>query len=156
MECLYTDRLPEGPEWIYEVKLDGYRAQAVRTGATVQLLSRNGKNLGMRFPSLLPSLSRALPKESVIDGELVALDLEGRPSFSLIQNAGSNNAPLVFYGFDLLALAGEDLTRRPLSTRRVLLREHLKTSDTIQLSESFQIPAEQMLQLVRTHTILRV
>ena len=51
MECLYTDRLPEGPEWIYEVKLDGYRAQAVRTGATVQLLSRNGKNLG--YASLL-------------------------------------------------------------------------------------------------------
>ena len=85
MECLYTDRLPEGPEWIYEVKLDGYRAQAVRTGATVQLLSRNGKNLGLRFAALLPSLLRALPKESVVDGELFALDPEGHPSFSLIQ-----------------------------------------------------------------------
>ena len=153
MECLYTDRLPEGPEWIYEVKLDGYRAQAVRTGATVQLLSKTGKNLGLRFPALLPALSKALPKESVVDGELVALDPEGRPSFSLIQNAGSNKAPLVFYGFDLLALGGEDLTRRPLSERRALLREHLKVSDAIQLSESFQIPAEQMLQLVHTHNL---
>ncbi len=67
--------------------------QAVRTGATVQLLSKNGKNLGIRFPALLPSLLRALPKESAVDGELVALDPEGRPSFSLIQNAGSNRHP---------------------------------------------------------------
>ncbi len=59
----------------------------------------------------------------------------------------------MFYGFDLLALGGEDLTRRPLSERRALLREHLRASDTIQLSESFQISAEQMLQLVRTHNL---
>ena len=74
MECLLVSRLPEGPEWTYEIKLDGYRAQALCAGKATQLLSRNGKELAGRFPSILRELSAAFPADSIVDGELVALD----------------------------------------------------------------------------------
>lgn len=151
MECLHTERLPEGPEWIYEVKLDGYRAQVLTSRKENQLLSRNGKNLGVRFPELLVAVGKALPPDSVMDGELVALDANGRPNFSLIQNSASSGATFVFFAFDLLALTGRDLTAEPLSERRRLLKASLRTSDTVQLSESFQISAARMLAIVREH-----
>lgn len=151
MQCLQVSRLPEGPDWIYEVKLDGYRAQAICDGKTLQLLSRNGLNLAARFPTVALSLSHALPNGSVVDGELVALGPDGKPSFSLIQNSATSGAVFVFFAFDLLRLDGEDLTLHPLSERRDLLRSWLLTSDTVQLSEGFQVSAETMLASVRTH-----
>ena len=151
MECLATKKLPEGPDWVYEVKLDGYRAQLVKTRTATYLLSRNGKDLGQRFPELLLTLANAVPDESVLDGELVALDEFGKSNFSLIENSASSGANFVFFAFDLLRLRGEDLTETVLSKRRRLLRDHLGRSDRVQLSEPFQIPAEEMLTLVRTH-----
>ncbi len=151
MQCLQVDRLPEGPDWIYEVKLDGYRAQAICDGKTVRLLSRNGLSLAARFPTVAIALSHALPNGSVVDGELVALGPDGKPSFSLIQNSATSDATFVFYAFDLLRLDHEDLILRPLSERRDLLRNWLLTSETVQLSETFQVPAGQMLASVREH-----
>ena len=151
MECLLVSKLPEGPEWAYEIKLDGYRAQALCDGKTTKLLSRNGNDLGLRFPAMVRSLAAAIPNGSIIDGELVALDSEGKPSFSLIQNSATSGAAFVFFAFDLLQHEGQDLTRRPLSERRELLRRSLQSSDSVQLSESFEVPAEQMLALVRNH-----
>ncbi len=151
MKCLHKERLPEGPEWIYEVKLDGYRAQVLTSQQETRLLSRNGKNLGVRFPGVLAALGKALPPDSVMDGELVALDADGRPNFSLIQNSASSGATFVFFAFDLMALKGQDLTAEPLSERRRLLKASLRTSDTVQLSESFQISAARMLAIVREH-----
>ena len=90
MECLMVSALPEGPEWTYEIKLDGYRAQALCNGTGTQLLSRNGKDLGRRFPDELSALAAAFPSQSIIDGELMALDPSGRPSFSLIQNSATS------------------------------------------------------------------
>ena len=146
-----VSKLPEGPEWIYEIKLDGYRAQALCDGKQTRLLSRNGKDLGQRFPTLLSELAAAIPHGSVVDGELVALDSSGRPSFSLIQNSATSGATFVFFAFDLLQAEGVDLTSRPLSERRERLRKVLKQNLAVQLSESFQIPAKQMLELVRSH-----
>ncbi len=153
MECLLVSALPEGPEWAYEIKLDGYRAQALCEGKTAQLLSRNGKDLGHRFPALVSELASAAPSGTVLDGELVALDASGKPSFSLIQNSATSAATFVFFAFDILQLEGVDLTGRSLAERQKLLRERLKTADTVQLSESFQIPAKQMLELVRSHEL---
>ena len=146
-----VSKLPEGPEWSYEIKLDGYRAQALCDGTKTQLLSRNGKDLGNRFPSVVAALARAIPQDSIVDGELVALDSAGKPSFSLIQNSASSGATFVFFVFDLLTLAGKDLTREPLSERQGLLRNALKQDDTVQLSQGFQIPSKQMLEMVRSH-----
>ncbi len=153
MECLLVSTLPEGPEWVYEIKLDGYRAQALCHGRTAQLLSRNGNDLGHRFPDLVSDLASCVPAGSILDGELVALDAFGKPSFSLLQNFTTSGAAVVFFAFDLLQLEGRDLGCLPLADRRELLQKHLGTTDTVQLSESFQIPARQMLELVRTHEL---
>ena len=80
MLLLRTERLPEGPNWLYELKLDGYRAMALKSGGRVQLRSRNDNDFNARYPGLVKALG-SMPDETVIDGEIVALDGEGRPSF---------------------------------------------------------------------------
>src|SRR5271156_1983894 len=102
MLCRAVKELPTGPEWAYEVKLDGYRALGLKTEGHVRLFSRNGKDFSARFPSVTRALD-ALPDETLIDGEVVAADENGRPSFSSLQNF--DRAP-VFYAFDLAMLAG--------------------------------------------------
>jgi ATP-dependent DNA ligase len=82
MECLATTKLPTGPQWVYEIKLDGYRAIAVKSGGKVMLFSRNHKPLDKKFPFIIEGLAE-LPDETVIDGEIVALDVAGRPDFIL-------------------------------------------------------------------------
>jgi DNA ligase D-like protein (predicted ligase) len=153
MECLLVSKLPEGPEWTYEIKLDGYRAQALCDGDATRLLSRNAKDLGLRFPEIASKLGAAVPNGSILDGELVALDVSGKPNFSLIQNSATSGAKFVFFAFDLLQLEGDDLTHKPLSERRQLLCKSLRQNDAVQLSESFQISAQQMLELVRSHEL---
>ncbi len=84
MLLLSSESLPEGPEWLYELKLDGYRALAIKTDRTVQLRSRNDNDFASKYP-LIPKALAAMPDETVLDGELVALDASGRPSFNLLQ-----------------------------------------------------------------------
>src|SRR5438067_153898 len=95
MLLLRTEHLPEGEQWLYELKLDGYRALAIKSGGRVQLRSRNDNDFTVRYPGVLAALG-ALPDETVIDGEVVALDEEGRPSFNILQNYGSSTAPVVY------------------------------------------------------------
>src|SRR5690349_6127015 len=103
MLLLRTEVLPEGPNWLMELKLDGYRALAIKTAGTVQLRSRNNNDFSRRYPQIVKALS-SLPDETVIDGEVVALDESGRPSFNTLQNYGSSQAPVFFYAFDILML----------------------------------------------------
>jgi ATP-dependent DNA ligase len=79
MECLSTQRLPEGPDWIYELKLDRFRAQAIRDSSGVKLYSKNGKDFTGRFPQVVAALKEALPAATALDGELVAFDKAGSP-----------------------------------------------------------------------------
>jgi DNA ligase D-like protein (predicted ligase) len=151
MECLLVSTLPAGPGWAYEIKLDGYRAQVLCDGKAIRLLSRNGKDIASRFPAITRELANALPADSAIDGELVALDPSGKPSFSLIQNSASSGAEIVFFAFDLLRHAGKDLTQTPLSERRKILRLALKQTAAVQFSDDFALPAEKMLEMVRAH-----
>jgi len=121
MLLLRTDALPdEGGRWEYQLKLDGYRAVAFKTGGTLHLRSRNDNDFSLRYPAVLKGLTK-LPDETVIDGEIVALDPEGRPSFNLLQNSSSDTIPIVYFVFDLMVLAGRDVMREPLTVRRRLL-----------------------------------
>jgi DNA ligase D-like protein (predicted ligase) len=120
MLLLRTDGLPDGDAWLHELKVDGYRAIAFKTGGTVQLRSRNNNDFSRRYPDVVKGLAK-LPDDTVIDGEVVAFDEEGRPSFSALQNYGAGAGPVVFYVFDLMILAGRDVRRDTLAARRALL-----------------------------------
>jgi DNA ligase D-like protein (predicted ligase) len=123
MLLLRTDALPhEGGRWEYQLKFDGYRAIAFKTGGRIHLRSRNDNDFGMRYPAVMKGLAK-LPDETVIDGEVIALDEDGRPSFNLLQNYGPGGAPVLYFVFDVMVLAGRDVTREPLEARRELLEK---------------------------------
>jgi len=119
MLLLRTENPPEGPEWLTELKIDGYRALAIKSGGRVQLRSRNDNDFTARYSSIAKALT-ATPDETVLDGEIVALDPDGKPSFNTLQNYGSG-VPLHFFVFDLLILKGKDVMGLPLMKRRELL-----------------------------------
>jgi bifunctional non-homologous end joining protein LigD len=124
MLLLRAEKLPEGLDWQVELKLDGYCSLAIKTGGKVDLRSRNDNDFNSRYPGIVKALA-SMPDETVIDGEVVALDAEGRPSFNTLQNYGSAGAPLHFFIFDLLILNGKDVTGEPLVKRRELVEEHI-------------------------------
>jgi len=95
MQCMAVAKLPEGPDWEYEVKLDGYRALGIKSAGGVKLMSRNGKDFSQRFPALARAFE-PLADETVIDGEIVAFDDVGRPSFNLLQNHAPHEVSLIF------------------------------------------------------------
>src|SRR5215510_14689843 len=109
MLLLRSDTLPDDAgRWQYELKFDGYRAIAFKTGGKVYLRSRNDNDFSRRYPTVLGGLSN-LPDETVIDGELVAFGDDGRPSFNALQNYGSPSTPVLYYIFDVMVLAGRDV-----------------------------------------------
>ena len=99
------------------MELDGYRALAMKTAGKVQLRSRNDNDFSLRYHGIVKAL-QPMPDETVIDGEVIALDAEGRPSFNLLQNYGSADAPLHFFIFDVLILKGKDVMGETLVKRR--------------------------------------
>ena len=121
MLLLKTDALPDdATRWQYQLKLDGYRTIAFMTGGKLHLRSRNNKDFALRYPAVVAGLAK-LPDETVIDGEVVAFDEDGKPSFNALQNYGSAPAPVVFYVFDVLVLSGKDVMAEPLARRQALL-----------------------------------
>ena len=150
MLCLPVEKLPEGPAWLYEVKLDGYRAIGVRTQTHIELWSRNKKDFSRRFPNVARALE-TVPVDTVLDGEIVALNDHGLPSFSSLQNFGDGAAAIVFYLFDAPVLAGADLRSKPLSIRREMLRDVMPSlPETIRLSETFDVSAAELMAAVRS------
>src|SRR5205814_9609718 len=96
---------------------------AVKNGSQINLISRNGNELRGRFPEVVEALKGFPADECVLDGEVVALDKEGRSSFQLLQGLEmeGHNAPIVFYVFDLMQLNGRSLTGLPLTARKEVL-----------------------------------
>jgi ATP-dependent DNA ligase len=148
MECLPVKKLPDGPEWVYELKLDGYRAQAIREASGVRLLSRNGKDLGKRFPGVISALTHALMPDTVVDGELVATDATGRPSFQALQNA-QPDTPVTFYAFDILRDGGQDVRALPLRDRLAHLDTAFHASGEAVLCDNFPGPSAEFAAAVR-------
>ena len=118
MVAVSATALPIGDGWSYEVKWDGYRALALKEGADVRLVSRNSKNLTAQYPAIAAAVGRLNLKTAILDGEVVAVDRHGRPSFQALQHRTASHVQLVFYVFDLLHLNGRDLMKRRLDERR--------------------------------------
>jgi bifunctional non-homologous end joining protein LigD len=148
MECLPVDKLPEGPEWTYEIKLDGHRLEIIRDGGRTTLYSRRENVLNKKFPYIASALD-LLPDGTVVDGELVALDPDGRPNFNQLQNFRSAGAHIHYYAFDVLVHKHKDLTSLPLSKRREILHPVITPSDHIDVSAT-QTSAREMLAFVKT------
>ena len=136
----------DSPEWLFEIKWDGYRAVAFIENGRARLISRNQNDLTAQYPELedLPKCLRA--SQAVLDGEVVAIDDQGRPSFSLMQQRtgmrhgrgrarGNPDVPVLYYAFDLLYCDGYDLRRVELEKRKELLREILVSSGNVLYSD---------------------
>lgn len=148
MAALLVDRLPEGDAWLYEVKFDGYRALLIKNAASVHIRSRNDKDLTSRYPPVAGAAKRLSATTAVVDGELVAVDAAGQPSFQALQHRETHAAHVVaFYAFDLLHLNGEDLTRQPLEARRAQLPAVIRESGLL-LSESLTGSVAQITEAV--------
>jgi bifunctional non-homologous end joining protein LigD len=150
MLLLRKQSLPEGPDWMYEIKLDGYRAIAIKSGGRVMLRSRNDSDFTRRYAVISEALRR-LPDETVVDGEVVAIGEDGRPSFNLLQNYGSSGVPLIYYVFDIMVLEGRDVTREPLAQRRRLLEERVlpELDEPIRYSQELQAGLQDLIQAVK-------
>jgi bifunctional non-homologous end joining protein LigD len=133
-----AEDLPRGDDWLFEVKWDGYRALGYVRGGEARLVSRNGNDLTGRFPGAAKELAKAVRSpECVVDGEVCALDEEGRPSFSAMQQ-GKPETPIVYEVFDLLELDGEPTVDLPLTERRARLEQLLdERNRTVRLSAIF-------------------
>ena len=133
MHAEIGDAVFNSPDWMWEPKLDGYRALAFVEEDRVRLRSRRGLELGDDFPKLVAELGKQAVKGMVLDGEIVAFDASGKPSFGAMQNRGSGAERAVFYGFDLLYFAGMDLRKAPYADRRRYLAQCLLPSPLVQL-----------------------
>ncbi|MBN9545493.1 MAG: DNA ligase D [Alphaproteobacteria bacterium] len=127
--CRLVDRPPSGPDWVHEVKFDGYRLQLRVEDGKARLLTRKGLDWTAKFPAIAKAAAN-LP-DSIIDGEVCALDHNGAPDFAALQAALSDGKtePLIYFAFDLLFAENEDLRRLPLSARKTRLQKLLSKHD---------------------------
>lgn len=143
---------PPAGDWLYEIKFDGWRALALKGGSQCRVLSRNEKDFGAKFPEIMASVAQLDVQDAILDGEIVALDTEGRSSFQLLQayDLGEKRPPIFFYAFDLLQLDGADLRSRPIEDRKALL-EHILTDPpgVLRMSPTLGGDAKSLLQQAR-------
>jgi bifunctional non-homologous end joining protein LigD len=151
MLLLKTDTLPDDPaRWAYQLKLDGYRAIAYKSGGTLHLRSRNDNDFTARYPAIVRGLAK-LPDETVIDGEVVAMGDDDRPSFNALQNYAAGT-PVVYYVFDLMVLRGRDVSGEPLDTRRELLESKVlpALADPVRYTGELAARLQDLIHSVKT------
>ncbi len=152
MKARLAEKPPADGDWSYELKFDGIRLIAVKTGKKVSLLSRNKNELAGRFPEIVEAIRNLPTRECVIDGEVVALDAEGRSSFQLLQarDMEGRKSPVYFYAFDLLQLDGRSLIALPLKARKdVLEKLCADAGDPIRYSAEIGEDARALLEEVK-------
>src|SRR5437588_7352100 len=133
-----VDAPPGGPEWLHEIKFDGYRMHARLDRAAVRLLTRTGLDWTHKYRGIAEAVSLLPARQAYLDGELCGVRPDGTTSFSLIQNASDtgNGDALVFFLFDLLHLDGETISRQPLKERKERLRALLsEAASPLQFSD---------------------
>jgi len=152
MKPRLLEKPPTAGDWMYELKFDGIRAIAVKIDKKVSLLSRNENELARRFPEIVEAIKNLPARECVIDGEVVALDDEGRSSFQLLQalELEGRKSPVRFYVFDLLQLDGKSLIKFPLGQRKELLAKLCEgVADPIRFSGEIGSDTTKLLAEVR-------
>ena len=122
MYALAVQNIPEGKEWLYEVKFDGYRCIVGKSQNGVTLWLRRGNDFTSQFPHIARACER-LPIDTLLDGEIMAIDKSGRISFNLLQHHRSHAQALLFYAFDVIVHRGENLVNAPLEKRQTVLNE---------------------------------
>src|SRR5712671_1274460 len=150
----------DGPDWLFEIKWDEYRAVAFIENGKVRLVSRNQNELTARYPELKDLAKSVKAKTAILDGEVVALDEQGRPSFSLMQQRtgfrpggrrGVTNAdvPVLYYAFDLIYLDGYDWRKLPLEERKKKLSSILITGDALRYSDHYERQGKALFEMAR-------
>jgi bifunctional non-homologous end joining protein LigD len=149
MLATLVDKPFDSDEWLYEIKWDGYRAVSFLDGKSPRFVSRNQNDLTSAYPELRDIRSSVNARNAILDGEIVALDEQGRPSFSLMQQRTGvgeggrrirrtrNDIPVQYYVFDLLYLDGYDLTQADLEVRKNLLASIITSHDLIRYSDHY-------------------
>jgi bifunctional non-homologous end joining protein LigD len=150
----------DDPDWLFEIKWDGYRAIAFIENGKVRLVSRNQNELTARYPELkdMPEFVKA--KTAILDGEVVALDVDGRASFSLMQQrtgfrpggkraAEKADVPVLYYAFDVLYLDGYDWRRVPLEERKKKLASILDAGDSLRYSDHYEAQGKALFEIAR-------
>ncbi len=162
MRATLADRAFSDDDWLYEIKWDGYRVEAVVTGTGTRLWTRNRQDAARYFPDLAGPAEWIEAGEAIVDGEVVALDEDGRPRFSLLQDrtgvrfgkrresgAGREPAPIVYQAFDLLRLDGRSLLDVPLEERKRLLRSRLRTHPLVRYASHVVADGEAFIEAAR-------
>ncbi len=148
MLALVTETPFDDPNWLFEIKWDGYRAVAFIENGSVRLVSRNQNDLTARYPELRDLAKFVTGKNAILDGEVVVLDEQGRSSFSLMQERTGlrshgrqttprHDLPILYYVFDLIYLDGYDLRRVTLDDRKRVLRRILLPGDSVRYSDHY-------------------
>jgi bifunctional non-homologous end joining protein LigD len=146
MKALSTAPPPHDGNWLYEVKFDGFRVLAIKNGKSVELWSRNQKPLNEKFPAVVKAVARLKAERCMLDGEVCALDDQGRSSFQLLQNLAEVERPIVYYAFDLLFEGAKDLRALPLMERKTHLETVLlHATDPIRPSSFFSENPKEVL-----------
>jgi len=147
MLAISVDKAFDDDEWLFEIKWDGYRAVAFLDGKSLRLVSRNQNDLTKAYPELQEIPNQITARTAVLDGEIVALDDEGRPSFGLMQQRTGvgeggrrirrtrDDIRVVYYVFDLLYLDGHDLMQADLEQRKQLLASIVTSGDLLRYSD---------------------
>ncbi len=150
----------DGAEWLFEIKWDGYRAITFIDGGKARLVSRNQNDLTPRYPELKDMAQFIQAKTAILDGEVVALDEEGKASFSLMQQrtgfrpggkraAANADVPVLYYAFDLLYLDGYDWRRVPLEERKRKLASLVTTGDAVRYSDHYEERGKALFEIAR-------
>jgi bifunctional non-homologous end joining protein LigD len=159
MLCETAEKPFSRPGWVFELKLDGYRVLAEKDGDTVRLRSRNGNDLTPTFPEVMRSLHSLPFSHLVVDGEIVALDDGGKPSFNRLQQRARLRRPLdirraevelpvTFFAFDLLAFGPRDLRGLPLEHRKTLLAKVVPMAGPVRFLEHIEREGERLFAQV--------
>jgi bifunctional non-homologous end joining protein LigD len=147
MECLAVSKLPDAANLVWEIKIDGYRAIAVKSDR-VNLFSRTKNSFNSKFSYIVEALAD-MPPGTVIDGEIVAIDDQGGPNFNLLQNFRTGASRIHFYVFDLLCLRNRDTTKLPLIERRELLKTLALKDKRIKFVDYVEAEPTELLSAVR-------